>query len=121
MNIFSIGISSILFVFSIAFTVFLLASILRNLKNGRRFRQNLHAKVSNLRLSRMLALHRIDQDAYLHSQPVIDIENHIKRCSDCSRTGQCDDVLAAGAEDKTAFCDNDEDLQTIKRKLEAAA
>jgi hypothetical protein len=121
MNILSISISGVFFVCAVTFTVFLLVSILGNLKAGRKYRQNLLAKVSNLRLSRMLALHRIDQDTYLHSQPVVDIENHIKRCAGCSRTDQCDEVLSADAQDKTAFCDNDEDLQTIKRKQEAAA
>jgi hypothetical protein len=121
MNILSISISSVFFAFAVAFTVLLIMAILRNLKTGRRYRQTLNSKVSNLRLSRMLTLHRIDQDAYLHSQPVVDIENHIKCCSDCSRTAQCDDVLMAGAEDQTAFCNNDHALQTIKRGLETAA
>jgi hypothetical protein len=99
----------------------LLVAILRNQKTAQRYRQELSARISNLRLSRMLARHRIDQATYLHTHSVVDIEKQMKRCSNCAQTSHCDDVLAGSADEDTAFCDNDDDLQAIKRKLETAA
>ena len=120
MNTFSVGISGIFGVLAIAFGALLLAAILRNLKTARRYRSEIKSRLSDLRLSRMLSLHHIDRDAYLHSESVLEIEQQMARCTRCAQTSRCDEVLAANREADTAFCVNDGDLQAIKRRLEAA-
>ena len=122
MNYLSIGIAVFFSVLSIAFVVLLLAAIINNLKIAGRYRQNIGKKLSGLRLSRMLSFHRIDRKAYLHTQPILDIEEQMTRCSNCAETQRCDQVLAAeNADADTAFCDNDDELQQLKNKLESAA
>jgi len=122
MNVISISISGIFIILSVAFTVLLLVAILGNLKTARRYRQAMSEKLSGLRLSRMLSFKGIDQETYLHTQPVLDIEQHMKRCSNCAQTERCDDVLAASnSEEPTPFCDNESELQAVKSKLGTAA
>ena len=122
MNIISLGISGIFAIAGGVFATALLVAILRNLKTARRYRRTMSDKLSSLRLSRMLSLKGIDQRTYLHTQPVLDIEQHMQRCSKCARTEQCDSVLAASnTAEETGFCDNDTELQAVKRALEAAA
>jgi hypothetical protein len=122
MNSLSIGISAIFAILATAFGVLLLAAILGNQKIARRYRKEMGERLSNLRLSRMLTRHHIDPNTYLHTQPVLDIEQQMKRCSNCAHTVRCDDLLAAnGSGDAdTSFCDNDDELQSIKRGNEAA-
>ena len=50
----------------------------------------------------------INKERYLHQQRVNDIETHMKRCSACGNTNQCDDVLTGGKIGETGidFCDN---------------
>jgi hypothetical protein len=121
MNAVTISISGIFALLAAAFAVLLLVAILANQKTARRYRQAMHAKLSKLRLSRMLAFHRIDQGSYLHTQPVVDIENQMKRCANCAKTQRCDEVLAAESPAETGFCANDGDLKEIKHKVGAAA
>ncbi len=120
MNSLSIGISAIFAILATAFGVLLLAAILGNQKTARRYRKEIGERLSNLRLSRMLARHHIDRNSYLHTQPVLDIEQQMKRCSNCAHTARCDDLLAANGDADTSFCDNDDELQAIKRGNEAA-
>jgi hypothetical protein len=121
MNYLSIGISGFFSVLSVAFVVLLLAAITNNLKTASRYRQNIGKKLSSLRLSRMLSFHHIDRKAYLHAQPILDIEEQMTRCSNCAETQRCDQVLAENANADTTFCDNDDELQQLKNKLGSAA
>jgi hypothetical protein len=121
MNAVSISISGIFAILAVAFAVLLLVAILANQKTARRYREQLNAKLSSLRLSRMLAFHRINQGSYLHTQPVVDIEKQMKRCASCTQTQRCEEVLAADSQAETGFCANDGDLKDIKRKVGAAA
>lgn len=123
MNPVSISIAGIFAILGIAFTVLLLVAILGNLKTSRRYRQSIGDRLSGLRLSRMLAHKGIDQETYLHTESVLDIEQQMKRCAGCDATERCDTELAASnSEASTAdFCVNDAELQTIRRKLDPAA
>ncbi len=121
MNSLSISISGIFAVLASAFGVLLLVAILANQKTARRYRQEMSEKLSQLRLSRMLAFQRIDQGTYLHTEPVVDIEKQMKRCASCTQTQRCEEVLAENSAVDTGFCANDGDIQEIKRKAEAAA
>lgn len=121
MNILSLSVSGIFVILAIAFATLLLVAILANQKTARRYRQELSKKLSDLRLSRMLAFHRINQGTYLHTQPVVDIENQMKRCATCAKIQRCEEVLADGIPVETGFCANDGDLQEIKRGLRVVA
>jgi hypothetical protein len=122
MNVISISITAVFAVMAASFSVWLLVAITDNLKNAQRYRQTMNKKLSRLRLSRMLSHKGIDQAIYLHTQQVLDIEQHMKRCSKCVNTERCDSVLSASnSEDITDFCNNDSELKAIKRKLEPAA
>jgi hypothetical protein len=120
MNTLIISLSGIFAVLAVAFGLLLLHAIVRNLQEARRYRQDIKARLSTLRLSRMLKRHDIDQDAYLHTQPVMEIERQMRRCTSCSQTAHCDDVLEEDGAPDTSFCDNDEALRETKRNLEAA-
>jgi hypothetical protein len=123
MNPVSISITGIFVILGVAFTTLLLVAILGNLKTARRYRQSIGDRLSGLRLSRMLMHKGIDQDTYLHTQPVLDIEQQMKRCADCDATERCDVELAASNNDEqiAEFCVNDSELKAIRRKLESAA
>lgn len=122
MNPLSISVTGIFVILGIAFTTLLLVAILGNLKTARRYRESIGERLSQLRLSRMLAHKGIDQETYLHTQPVLDIEQQMQRCGNCAATERCDNALAAGnSEQQTGFCENDTELQTVKRNLETAA
>lgn len=89
--------------------------IMRNVIVGMEFRKNLARKVEALRLGKMLAALGIDTRSYLHSERVIDIEEHVDRCSTCQNTETCDDQLARGAiqSSNIDYCNNEASLQQI--------
>jgi hypothetical protein len=37
-----------------------------------------------------------DRTEYLHTQRVVDIEHHMRRCKDCDATELCDNLLDTG-------------------------
>ncbi len=89
--------------------------IMRNVIVGMEFRKSLAAKVNALRLNKMLGALGIDINSYLHSERVIDIEEHIDRCAACGNTDTCDDQLAKGAVQPGSidYCNNEATLQRI--------
>lgn len=121
MNYLTLGVAGLFGVLAIAFAVLLLAAIVNNLRTAKRYRRTIGQRLSGLRLGRMLSFHRIDREAYLHTQPILDIEEQMQRCSNCSATQRCDEVLAEDAEADTAFCNNDDELQRLKDKMGSAA
>jgi len=118
MNLFSLIVAGLLTVLTLAFIVMLASAIGFNLKTGTRFRRSLATRVDQLRLGKMLSALGIDINRYLHTQRIVDIENHMERCSACENTDNCDEQLATG--DTTAtnidFCNNEKSLQDIVRK-----
>ena len=89
--------------------------IMRNVIVGIEFRKNLARQVNALRLNKMLAALGIDINSYLHSERVIDIEEHIDKCSACQNTETCDDQLNKGTiqADTIDYCNNETALQQI--------
>ncbi|NIA01353.1 MAG: hypothetical protein GWP13_01065 [Planctomycetia bacterium] len=119
MNLFSVIIAVLLAVLTLAFSVMLVAAIVFNMKAGTRYRKALASRVEKLRLNRMLTALGIDIDHYLHTQPTVDIQQHMKRCSACENTDTCDDRLAQG-EIKASdidFCNNERALQDVERNM----
>ena len=88
---------------------------MRNVIVGMEFRNSLARKVDALRLNKMLAALGIDINRYLHSERVIDIEEHIDKCASCNNTETCDDQLAKGSiqASNIDYCNNEKSLQQI--------
>jgi hypothetical protein len=112
LSIIAVGLLGLL---AITLAIGLFAAIFLNMKVGIRFRQKLASRVTGLRLGKMLSALGIDIDAYLHSERVTDIENHIKRCEQCANTGECDEKLAESSikSDQIAFCNNEKSLREL--------
>jgi len=115
MDIVSIIIGGFLALFLLYVIVRMSYVIMRNVIVGMQFRKQLASKVEALRLNRMLAALGIDVSSYLHSERVLDIEEHIDRCSACDNTETCDDQLAKGSiqVDSIDYCNNEKSLQQI--------
>ena len=88
-----------------------------NLINGRKFHHALEQEFRKLRLSNMLTALGISKTDYIYQTNVKDINQQMKSCSDCTNTGECDEKLSEPDIDITeiAFCNNEEDLKTIKQ------
>jgi len=115
MDIVSIIIGGFLALFLLYVIVRMSYVIMRNVIVGMQFRKQLASKVEALRLNRMLAALGIDVSSYLHSERVLDIEEHVDRCSACQNTDTCDDQLAKGTVqvDNIDYCNNEKSLQQI--------
>ena len=115
MDIFTVIIGSILVMFLLYVIMRMSYVMMRNVIVGMEFRKSLARKVNALRLNKMLAALGIDTNNYLHSERVIDIEEHIDKCSTCLNTETCDDQLSKGAiqASNIDYCNNEESLQQI--------
>ena len=115
MDIFTVIIGSILALFVLYVIMRMSYVIMHNVIVGMEFRKNLARKVDALRLNKMLGALGIDINGYLHSERVIDIEEHIDKCSSCQNTETCDDQLARGTiqANNIDYCNNEESLQQI--------
>ncbi len=115
MDIFTVIIGSILSLFVLYVIMRMSYVIMRNVIVGMEFRKRLARQVNALRLNKMLSALGIDINTYLHSERVIDIEEHIDKCSSCQNTEICDDQLAKGTiqASNIDYCNNEESLQHI--------
>ena len=115
MDIFTVIIGSVLALFMLYVIVRMTYVIMRNVIVGMEFRKNLARKVDALRLNKMLAALGIDINSYLHTERVIDIEQHIDKCSACQNTETCDDQLTKGTiqTSNIDYCNTEKALQQI--------
>jgi disulfide bond formation protein DsbB len=93
-------------------------SIFINLVNGRKFHHSLDQEFNKLRLSNMLSSLGINKTAYIYQTSVNTIHQHMKNCSDCTNTGECDEKLSTADADITEieFCNNEAELKEIKQR-----
>ena len=89
--------------------------IMRNVVVSMEFRKKLAGKVHSLRLNNMLGALGIDVNRYLHSERILDIEEHIDKCASCQNTDTCDEQLAQGSitVGTIDYCNNAQALQQI--------
>ncbi len=115
MDIFTAIIGSILVLFVLYVIMRMSYVIMRNVIVGMEFRKNLARQVDALRLNKMLTALGIDISNYLHTERVIDIEQHIDKCSTCHNTETCDDQFAKGTIQASTidYCNNEKSLQQI--------
>lgn len=99
------------------FSVMLASAIIVNLNAGKEFRRSLATRMDQLRLSKMITALGLDNNHYLHSQSIADIEKRIHQCSSCENTERCDEQLSEQGvtTDDIAFCNNEESLQEMVR------
>ena len=118
MNMLSIVIGGLLAVLTLAFTVLLTSAIVFNMNAGKKYRKSLANSVDQLRLSKMLTALGIDVGTYLHTERIVDIQQHMDRCSACENLEKCDDQISKGTLDPAdiSFCNNEQSLQEIARK-----
>jgi uncharacterized protein DUF6455 len=95
----------------------LVLEISRNIKTGKRFREQLKERLDQLPIIKMLDKRNIDVNKYLSTIPIIDIEKQLHNCNECSEKAECKGVLEkeATSEASYSFCPNDEDFEQIKR------
>jgi uncharacterized protein DUF6455 len=100
----------------------IVVAIVRNLREGQRFRQTLAEKVRGLRLRKMLATLRIDLAGYLHRVPVVDIEKNMQACKACQAHAACDEALADDGKPAAdyGFCPNYDALKPLQQPEFAA-
>jgi len=99
-------------------------TILINLINGRKFHHALLQDFNKLRLSKMLAALGINKAEYIHQTNLNDIHKHMKSCSACENTDECDDKLSKPdlEANKIGFCNNEAELKEMldAKKAEAS-
>jgi len=115
MDIFTLIAGGILALFVLYVIIRMSYVIMRNVIVGMEFRKQLAREVHALRLNKMLGALGINVNSYLHSERVIDIEEHIDQCASCENTASCDDELASGTvtADSIDYCNNEQALQHI--------
>jgi Family of unknown function (DUF6455) len=109
---------SVLVLTLVLFLVLLAVAIVFNFRSGMKYRTALAERLDSLRLGRMLAALGIDIDSYLSSERVVDIHQHMQRCSDCSNIGPCDAGLVDGSinPDSIGFCNNEQSLRELVQR-----
>ena len=98
----------------LALGVALIWAIGGNLRRGDEVRRKLARNLDNLRLGRALGVFGIERSSYLHSQPIVDIEEQMRSCSDCSDVVRCDSYLEEGAVAEFDFCPNRDSLHAMR-------
>ncbi|WP_018233895.1 DUF6455 family protein [Thioalkalivibrio thiocyanodenitrificans] len=97
------------------FVVLLSWAIMRNLREGERFRARLAHRLEQLRLHRLMRMLGMDPNRYLHEQPIVDAERHMRACARCPESTRCDQALEQEQpESVAAYCANYEDLQALR-------
>ena len=114
----------IIFLFMLAavlfFGVALTWAIAGNMRRGDEVRRKLARRLDKLRLGRALKLFRIDPDAYLRTQSIVDIDTQIRNCHSCTELERCDSSLATGAVEDFDFCPNHGSLLTLRDAAQLA-
>ncbi len=97
------------------FTLRLFYTIIINLINGRKFHHSLLQEFNKLRLSHMLTALGVNKKAYIYQASVNDIQQHMKSCSACVNTDECDDRLSQPDLDvsEIGFCNNEAELKEM--------
>lgn len=99
----------------VLFTCYLAWAILRNMREGQRFRVRLARRLEQLRLSRLMRLMGLDTVRYLHEQPIVAVGEHMRTCTRCPETTRCDQALEQRKPEAVAtYCANYRSLQLIR-------
>ena len=89
-----------------------------NMRQGLRFRSGLARRLEQLRLQRLMGLLGLDPNRYLHAARIVDVERHMRTCSECPETERCDDALEKEKPEAMARrCANYRDLEILRRAV----
>ena len=98
----------------VALTLSLIWAISANLRQGGQYYQSLAERMQELRLAQALEMFGTDPNRYLYSMRVVDIERHMRNCTNCQDTRRCDVCLAAAdSGERFSFCPNYSALRQI--------
>lgn len=125
MDWFSISVAVLLAVLSVTFIFMLAVNIVRNLRQGEKYRDELEQRVSGLRLGAMADHIGVSTMGLVHKVTVVDLHKQMDRCGSCDQTVACDKVLKAGVDASEAsvpsFCANSEQLSELAGAVPAAS
>jgi hypothetical protein len=113
-----------LIVFAVGLALGLLAlalgwAILRNLREGQRFRARLARRLGPLRMQRLMRMLGLDPNRYLHEQRIVDVGRQMRACIECPETQRCDGALKQEKPDEVApYCPNYETFRRVRTKPE---
>lgn len=115
MDILYLSLAILLILLISLFSLLLFSTIIFNMKVGSRYRARLAQQLDNLRLSKMLSALGIDTNTYLHSQRVVDINNHMEQCSQCDNTEKCDESINSNniTTENIDYCKNESPLKKL--------
>ncbi len=102
------------------FGVALTRAIAGNMRQGDEVRRKLARRLDKLRLGRSIKLFGIDQDAYLRTQSVVDIDTQMRNCHSCTEWERCDSSLARGEVEDFDFCPNHGSLLVLRDATQSA-
>jgi hypothetical protein len=87
---------SILVVFAVAvggLSILLPLVISRNVDRGQAFRRAMATRVAELPLAKLLNMHGLDINDYLHGRPIVDVHTQIGQCASCQGAQVCERAL----------------------------
>lgn len=88
----------------------LMLAILRNIRQGERWRESMLERMEGLRMGRALRQRGIDPRRHVHAESVLDLETQLRRCAHCERGEDCERALAEGRFAGFGGCPNEADL-----------
>jgi len=125
MDWFSISVTVLIAVLSVSFIFMLAVNIVRNLRQGEKYRDELERRVNGLRLGAMAEHIGVSTMGLVHRVPVVDLHQQMERCGSCDQTVACDKALKtevdAPAASVPSFCANSEQLTELAGAVPAAS
>jgi len=121
MDWFSISAVVVLAILMSGFIVMLGLNIVRNLRQGEKYRDVIEQRVNQLRLGAMAEHIGLSSRRLVHKVSAVDLHAQMVRCGGCEHTDACDKVLAEPATAKVderasvvpGFCANSEPLEQL--------
>lgn len=92
--------------------IFFVLVIAKNVKQGKKVREQLAQRIETLRMSKMLRALGLDFSEYLYKVPLSKINGSMNNCENCDAIGQCDNALQQEKikPEEIDFCPNNECL-----------
>lgn len=116
MNLIAISIVGVFVVGAALMAVMLSLIIMRNVSQGRSYRQSIARNVAEIPLGKLLSAHGLEIDDYLHRQRIVDVQAQIGQCSACHGAADCDRALSRSINlaPILAYCPNSTVLHAVK-------
>jgi hypothetical protein len=90
--------------------VVLMVAILRNIRQGERWREAMLERMESLRMARALRQRGIDPRRHVHEESVLALETQLSRCEGCEKGEDCERVLDEERFAEFGDCPNEADM-----------